>query len=346
MIRTLVAAGAALIATTAPGQDNWTIGERELPLPGAVSPEFREYLSGLAAPDPNGRPPVPATRDEWIAAVRAIDGQRGADIEAQIPALPLTVTEARIAGVDVHRIVPAEPDPRFADRLFIDLHGGAYVVGNGKAGLNEALVVAERIGIEVLAVDYRMPPLAEPFPAAVDDAVKVYLEVLADRSPDAIAVGGTSAGGGLTLALMHRLKAIGAPAPAALYAGTPWSDLTKTGDSQFANEGIDATLVKYEGFLEESARLYVGVEDWRDPLLSPVYGDFTGFPPTMLVSGTRDLFLSDVVRTHRKLRAAGVEADLHVFEALSHAEYFIASGAPESRETYRELGEFLARHLR
>jgi acetyl esterase/lipase len=207
------------------------------------------------------------------------------------------------------------------------------------------LLVAERLGIAVIAVDYRMPPMDEPFPAAVDDAVRVYLELLESYDASAIAVGGTSAGGGLTLALVHRLKAIGAPLPGALYAGTAWADLTKTGDTLYTNEGLDRILVQYEGGLQAAAALYVGVSDWKDPLVSPVYGDFAGFPPTILTTGTRDLFLSDVVRTHRKMRAAGVEADLHVYEAMSHAGYAIWTDTPESRDMYSEVGAFLAGHL-
>ena len=83
----------------------------------------------------------------------------------------------------------------------------------------------------------------------------------------------------------------------------------------------------------------------KDPLISPVYGDFTGFPPTILVSGTRDLLLSDVSRTHRKMRAAGVTADLHVYEGMSHAGYVIFTETPDAKVFYRELREFVEKHL-
>ncbi|MEM6706678.1 MAG: alpha/beta hydrolase, partial [Acidobacteriota bacterium] len=81
------------------------------------------------------------------------------------------------------------------------------------------------------------------------------------------------------------------------------------------------------------------------PLISPLYGDFTGLPPTQLVTGTRDMFLSDTARTHRKLRGAGVEADLNVYEALSHAEYLMVQGSPESKEVADDLSAFLVKHL-
>jgi monoterpene epsilon-lactone hydrolase len=113
----------------------------------------------------------------------------------------------------------------------------------------------------------------------------------------------------------------------------------------YTNEGVDRFLVTYDGILAAAATLYADGEDLKNPLLSPVYGDFDGFPPTYLVSGTRDMLLSDTVRVHRKLRVAGAEADLNVYEGLSHAEYAVVVGSPEWQQTYGELAEFLARHL-
>ena len=102
-------------------------------------------------------------------------------------------------------------------------------------------------------------------------------------------------------------------------------------------------LVSYHGLLEGAANLYADGRDLRTPLISPVYGDFDGFPPTYLVTGTRDLFLSDVIRVHRKMRLAGVVADLNVYEGVSHGEYTLDS--PEMDQVFGELGEFLLRHL-
>ena len=205
-------------------------------------------------------------------------------------------------------------------------------------------MIATSAGIPVLSIDYRMPP-EHPFPAAVDDVVAVYRAVLKDHEASTLAIGGTSAGGGLALASVHQFKALGLPVPGVIYAGTPWADLTKTGDTLYTNEGIDRVLVTYDGSLGGAARLYADGHDLRDPLLSPVYGDFSGFPPTYLVTGTRDMFLSDTARTHRKLRAAGVEADLNVYEALSHAGYAFVTGSTEQLQVYGELAAFLTRHL-
>jgi acetyl esterase/lipase len=206
------------------------------------------------------------------------------------------------------------------------------------------MMIASRAKMPVLSIDYRMPP-KHPFPAALDDVVTLYRHVLGNLPASSIAMGGTSAGAGLTLAAVHRLIELGVDTPGALFAGTPWADLTKTSDTLFTHESVDRVLVQYEGLLEGAAKLYADGRDLKDQFLSPVYGSFDRFPPTYLVSGTRDMLLSDTVRVHRKLRSAGVIADLNVYEGLSHAGYMIAANTPESQQVYAELNDFLLRHL-
>src|SRR4029077_13691103 len=189
-----------------------------------------------------------------------------------------------------------------------------------------AILMAGFGKFKVISIDYRMPP-DFPYPAAMDDAMAVWKEVVKTGDPKKMAIFGTSTGGGMTLAMVLRAKTEGLPLPAATAPGTPkglplpaatapgtpWSDMTKTGDTFFTNEKVDNSLVSNDGWLGEAAKLYANGHDLRDPQLSPIYGDFSGFPPTILTSGTRDLFLSNTVRVHRKLRQAGVVTDLHVF---------------------------------
>ena len=200
-------------------------------------------------------------------------------------------------------------------------------------------------GYKVISIDYRMPP-DHPYPAALDDLVAAWRALSATTDPRRVAVEGTSTGGGLTLALMLRMKAEHLPMPAAIAPGSPWSDLTKTGDSYWTNEWVDNVVVSYDGYLARAARLYAHGHDLRDPELSPVYGDLSGLPPAILTTGTRDLFLSNTVRVHRKLREAGVDADLQVFEGLSHAQYNMDPFAPVTREAFQEMTRFFDAHLR
>jgi acetyl esterase/lipase len=196
---------------------------------------------------------------------------------------------------------------------------------------------------KVVSVDYRMAP-DFPFPAALDDAMAVWRALIAGNDPRKMAIFGSSAGGGLTLAMVMRAKAEKLALPAAIAPGTPWVDLTGDGDSLNANAFVDNVLVSNAGWLGAAARLYAAGRGLREPLISPIFGDFSSLPPAILTSGTRDLLLSDTVRAHRKLRQAGVEAALQVYEAQSHAQ-FLVPFAPETEEAFGEIARFLGARL-
>ncbi len=317
---------------------------RSIPLPSAASNQLQEAIRTWPAPDISNAGRAPSSEAEWLTTIAESDERWDRGVLETLVESTTKVKPVVIVGVKAHRVTPALIAPANQQRLFLFLHGGAYVFGGGIGGTGEAILIAERIGIEVVSVDYRMPP-GNPFPAALDDVVSVYKELIKSQSSQSIALGGTSAGGGLSLAVAHKLQAMNIELPGAIFAGTPWSDLTKTGDSLFTNEGLDRVLVTYDGVLSAAARLYAGKHDLKDPLISPLYGDFTGFPPTILTTGTRDMFLSDVARTHRSLRGVGVTADLHVYEGMSHAGYMLSPNTPESRDMYKEVGAFLDKYL-
>jgi acetyl esterase/lipase len=328
-----------------PAADVWLLESRDIPVPRGVSAALRQAIANSPRPDVAGAlASVPETEAQW----RALIAQRAKRDEVTLEALAATydvsITPAVIAGVAVYRVKPNTPNPTHVGQLFLHLHGGAYVYGGGNPAVGEGALIAGRVGIDSVSIDYRMPP-DHPFPAAIDDVVQVYRMLLKDHAAESIAIGGTSAGGGLALAAVLQFKALDLPLVGAIYAGTPWADLTKTGDTLFTHEGIDRILITYGGSLGAAARLYAGGENLKNPLLSPLYGTFSGFPPTYLVTGTRDMFLSDVARTHRKLRQAGVVAELNVYEGMSHADYALVLDSPESAQVYAELGAFFAKHL-
>lgn len=314
--------------------------ENAFPVPATVSPELGAMIaSGI--PDGWNRPP--RTVEEWKAWIGSVAERQLKVLPALREKLGVTMKSSVMAGVPVFIIEPENlPDD---GRVLLNLHGGGYVLGPGEAGTQEAVLMAGIGKFKVIYVDYRMAP-DFPYPAAIDDAMAVYRELLTNTPARNIGVFGTSTGGAMTLILALKAKAEGLPLPAALAAGTPWAELDKTGDSYFTNEGVDNVLVSYDGWLAGAARLYAGGHDRKDPFLSPVNGDVRGFPPTLLTSGTRDLFLSNTVRMHLKLRQAGVPADLIVFEGLSHAQYHMNEDMPEARFHFEELGRFFRKHLR
>jgi monoterpene epsilon-lactone hydrolase len=324
--------------------DSLLLPGKEVPLPKGASSEQREAIRqfpSMSISDANAS--VPITAEQWRDYAQTTNSRQKKKVKQMRKRLGVSVEQGEIDGVTVRHITPPHLHDEFKDCVYIDVHGGAYVFFSGLPSIEEGILVAHRLGIRVISVDYRMPP-KHPFPAALNDVATVYKAQLAKFGAQNIYLGGTSAGAGLVLALMQRLKRGGAALPAAIYTGTPWADLTKTGDTLFTNEGIDRVLVSYDATLSAAASLYANKEPLNNPLISPVYGDFEGYPPTLLVSGTRDMFLSDTVRVNRKLRDAGVTTQLEVFEGASHADYLVAYETPESLAVYRELYQFFVRY--
>lgn len=327
-------------ANAAPGPR--TVPAKVVPVPDTTSPQFRTAVAApYRVPAWNANPSDAAA---WKALVDKLAAAGAATLPALREKLGVTSEAAVIGGVKAFVIQPRQIPEANRDRLLLHIHGGGYVYNPGEAGTLEAILMAGLGGYKVISVDYRMPPDA-PYPAAMDDATAVWRAMLSMQKPRNMAVFGTSTGGGMTLALMLRAKAEGLALPAAIGLGTPWSDMTETGDSYRTNEWLDNVLVSYSGYLTPAAKLYAAGRDLKDPQLSPIYGDFAGLPPAILVTGTRDLFLSNTVRTHRKLRAAGIEASLQVFEGMSHAQYLFTPDAPETREVFGEMAHFFDDHL-
>jgi monoterpene epsilon-lactone hydrolase len=312
---------------------------RTIPVPDTVSVQMRNMIARAPM-----TPVAPRNAEEWKALVAAASDVEMTRIAALRKHFNVEVAERTIAGVRCYEVTPADVPARNRNRLLVNVHGGGYVFGPGEAGNLEAITMAGFSQMKVISIDYRMPP-DFPFPAAMDDAMAVWKEVVRRVRPTRIGLFGTSTGGGMTLLMVQRAKSEGLPLPAAIAPGTPWSDLSKTGDSYFTNESIDNALGSYEPLLSAAARLYANGVDLKDPRLSPVYGGFTGFPPTILTTGTRDLFLSNTVRVHRKLREAGVEAQLEVYEGQSHAQYIPDPTAPETEVAFGAITRFFDAHL-
>jgi acetyl esterase/lipase len=313
---------------------------RTLPVPDTVSPELQ---TRIAAPYPPGWDTTPANAAAWKELAAQSAAAAAPDVSHIRERLKVRVEPSEIAGVKAFIVTPENVAPENANRLLVHVHGGGYVLFPGEAGAGEAMLMAGYGRFKAVSIDYRMAP-DFPFPAALDDAMAVWRSLVKSYDPRRMAIFGSSAGGGLTLAMVLRAKAEGLPLPAAIAPGTPWADLTGDGDSVKANAFVDNVLVANRGWVGAAAKLYAAGHDLRDPLVSPLYGDFRGFPPAIVTSGTRDLLLSDAVRVHRRLRRSGVEAALQVFEAQSHAQ-FLDPFVPETEEAFQEIARFLSKHL-
>jgi monoterpene epsilon-lactone hydrolase len=318
------------------------LAERSIPVPTAdVSFEEQALIAAPYLPFYDRHPKNAA---EWKELIVEANEGFVSELSALKANLKVTVKSDKIAGVHVYWIEPQTIPEKNKNRLVVHVHGGGYIFGAEEAGIGEAVLIAGFEGFKVLSIDYRMPP-DFPFPAALDDAMAVWKEVVKRVDPKNTALFGTSTGGGLILSMVLRARDEKLPLPAAIAPGTPWADLTETGDSYKTNEWVDNKLVTWSGWLGDAAKLYANGRDLKEPYLSPIYGDFHGFPPAILTTGTRDLFLSNTVRTHRKLRRAGVEADLNVYEGQSHGQFLDDPDAPETKEAMTEIANFFDKHL-
>ena len=302
---------------------------RELTVPAHLSEVARTYL---ASPQPPAAYPPIADKAAWRTLVAQQDQAVLPLLESMIAQVLVDVEERNVEGARVFDIFPLGASA--GDRgVVLDMHGGGLFLCGGVLCRMMGIGTAARLGRRVWTVDYRMPP-EHPYPAALDDCIAAYKSLLRERSPQEIVISGGSAGGNLAAALMLRARDEELPMPAGLVLSTPEADLTESGDSFQVNEGVDPGLHS----LMPVNLLYADGHELAHPYLSPLFGDLRGFPPTLLTTGTRDLYLSNTVRMHRALRAVGVAAELHVTEAAPHTGF---PGSPEGEQINVEVRRFI-----
>lgn len=320
-------------------EGNLHLGPRIIPVPRHLSLEAQQWLA-MPRLQPIDYPPLD-DKDAWRRFIEERNQATGffADMMLAQSAGKADVRTEVLAGVTVHIGTPLQLPSAHRQRLQISVHGGALVYMAGRYAMAEAARNAAQSECEAWSVDYRVPP-DHPYPAAVDDVIAVYREALKTRHPGDIVMSGASAGGCIVAAALLKARDQGLPLPGALILLTPECDLTESGDTFHVLGQVDNILPRS---LPVEIALYANGHDLTHSYLSPLFGDFTpGFPPTLIQSGTRDLFLSNSVRMHRALRNAGIEAELHIWEAAPHGGF---PTAPEGREVNRELRCFMDKHL-
>lgn len=258
---------------------------------------------------------------------------------AKLPA-GIEVEELGLAGVAAERLTA--PDTQ-QDKAFLYIHGGGFVAGSPRTHRPLTWRLAKDIGIPVYAIDYRLAP-EHPYPAGLDDCVAAYKGLLDKGVPArSILVGGDSAGGNLTLALALRLKAEGLPLPAALICLSPATDMTGSGESRHSNAEADSMFV--EEMMDSLMPVYFAGTDEKDPFVSPLFGDVSGFPPTLFQVGEREMLRDDSVRMAAALKSAGVETAIEVWPKVWHVWQLNADMLPEAREAIAHIVRFAKQHL-
>jgi epsilon-lactone hydrolase len=274
------------------------------------------------------RPTVDAARRRIIAAERWIPS-------------PPAGTEVSPVKAGVVRGEFVTTPTSLPDRHVLFLHGGGYVTGSPPLYRNFTWRIAAAARARVLAIDYRLAP-EHPFPAALDDAMAAYRWLLAGvASPRRIAVLGDSAGGGLALALLLRLRDGGLELPAAAVALSPWTDLALSGTSFSLNARSDPMLNAAEARL--FADCYLAGADPRNPYASPLYGDTVGLPPTLIHVGSDEILYDDAVRMAENLRVAGCHVEIEVWRRMPHVWHLFAPALPEAGRAIVRIGAFTDR---
>jgi len=324
--------------TSAPALTPVVLPARTIEPPTTISAEARAALA-FGASTPVTSYPAPGDLEGWQRATEASAAIWDPVAAEMLARSKCHIATQGVAGVTTYLCTPQDGDD--VDRyLYLYIHGGAFVFGSGRFAMAFGAKAADELGVRTVSVDYRTPP-AHPFPAALEDCFAVYRQLLAEAQGRKIIIGGSSAGGNLAAAVTLLIRDRGLELPIALVLLTPEVDLTESGDTFRTNALLDVNLKRG---VPECNALYAAGHDLTDPYLSPLFGDFTrGFPPTLIQSGTRDVFLSNSVLMHRKLRGAGIESELHVWEAMPHAGFGFGT-VPENEEIAAELRHFIARH--
>jgi epsilon-lactone hydrolase len=312
----------ALSATAASAQQNMA----SWPAPATLSPEGRAMVEAMAKQAmPNPLPPIAVQRQMIGGMQEAMGAQLAKRYDVRVEA-------ATIAEVPVRIVYPKGVTALGKGAVLLNLHGGGFQLDSGS--LTETIPIAALTGIPVVSALYRMAP-EHAFPAAVDDALAVYSALEKDRKDSQIAVYGTSAGAILSAELVAKLTSLHRPMPAALGFFSGSADMGAAGDSESW-----MPLPTGGKSLGEAVAPYIGQTAVTDPILSPIHSDLSHFPPTLLVSSTRDVLLSGTAIFGRKLLEQGVDARLIVFDGLPHA-FWAYMPIPESDQANALMATYL-----
>jgi monoterpene epsilon-lactone hydrolase len=242
------------------------------------------------------------------------------------------VDKFEIDGIHVAQITPSDAHP---DKVILHLHGGGYVTGGLDSHQMMCILMAQMLKIKVLLPEYRLAP-EHPFPAALNDSLNVYRWLLAQGTqPGDIIISGDSAGGGLSVATVLSLRDDGGPLPAAVVCMSPWADLTLKSQSHITKAKTEVLLKKE--VLREWALCYTEDANLTNPLVSPVYADFHGFPPLLIQVGSEEILLDDARMLADKAKVDSVDVTLKIWDGLWHVWQALGDLIPENKKAFEGM---------
>lgn len=269
--------------------------------------------------------------DRGVDEARALLDEGGRRLK---PPASITMVDGKEGGVPGEWLHPVAADDT---ARILYLHGGAYLLGSRDSHRGLAGKVADEVGVDTFLAEYRLAP-EHPYPAALEDAVAAFDAVAADVGPGRVLVVGDSAGGGLAVALGVALRDRGTGVPGAIAAMSPWTDLSASGDSITELNEVDVMLDG--GRVGEIAALYCCDTPPDDPLVSPLFADLAGLPPLLVHAGTAEILRDDAVRLVERVREAGGDATLRLYDGMWHVWPAFWPWVPEGRLAIAEIARF------
>lgn len=312
---------------------NIIYGPNSVPAPEGISEEAKKAWVNLP------QLPLPVEDPIKLAAIRALS-TLGEDAVFDKFKAAYSMEDREINGITTLWITP--PELKHEDKVMIFVHGGAWIVNSRKTQLPLQMAVASSLGVKVVSIEYRLAP-EHPYPAALNDVVAAYTGLIEQYGAENTGIFGTSAGGGLTLATLLRLKADDLPLPVASASLSPGADMTASG-YLYEIVGLQDPILPADG-LYNAMKAYVGKADPRDPIVSPVFGDYTGITPMFLLSGTAEVIGSDAVKVATRALNDGADVTLLVSDGMWHVPIGNGSGVPELQLAYDEMIKFFKRHM-
>jgi len=321
----------------------------DIPLSNLLSPSARagltQYFNFLTTPASNAL--GGASKADPEANRKALNEYMRPALERDRELYPTDQTPVTIAGVKADVFTPKTGvDPRNRNRVLIELHGGGFSEGAGTISALESIPVANLGGIKVIALDYRQGP-EHKFPAASQDVVAVYRELLKTIKPRNVGIYGCSSGGLLTAEAVAWIEKEGLPAPGAIGIFCAGAGGVGDGDSGYLGTALIGWRILSPDKLSHSNWSYFEGADLSDPLVSPIRSRavLAKFPPTLVITSTRDNAESSAVYTHAQLVKLGVDAELHVWEGQPHGFFTSDPDFPESKEAWDVVVRFFDKHL-
>lgn len=312
-------------------------------IPTTISNEAKEILRkrGRFAKNSARLPDSDAPIKEWTDYQIGLESRVLKAIEPIKLHYKPSIDTIKIGGIRALDIKPKGYKKN--NKVIVYVHGGGYVSLSADATLASMLPLADISGLRIIAIDYTLAPQAK-FEAITNEVIQFYKALLKQYDAENIAFYGDSAGGGLAAGSILKIRDANLPMPSSLVLWSPWLDLAKVGDSHFTLADNDPSL-KYSNLLENAALAYAPKSEFKNPYVSPVYGDFSKkFPPTLIQVGSKEILLSDAIRMYRILDDHGIESKLDVYEGMWHVwqGYYLM---PESKTAVENTKKFIYKHL-